>query len=128
MLARGLRPPHEELKKFEKRFKEVLKKDGGGKAGDAACTVYEGALTEGGVRSSLPAGVGALLGKGTYEGSGRAWVDDNGRIVRFESEGKIQIEEKDTTTNLSFSRATEFIDIGKAKFDMPPEVKKLFEE
>ena len=34
----------------------------------------------------------------------------------------------DTTTNLSFSRSTEFTDIGKAKIDMPPEVKKLFED
>ena len=128
IIARGLRPPHEELKKFEKRFKDVRKKDGGGKIGDVSCGVYEGALTEAGVRASLPAGAGALLGKGSYEGTGRAWVDDAGRILRFDSEGKIQIEDKDKTTELSFTRTTEFSDIGKAKVEMPAEVKKLFED
>jgi hypothetical protein len=128
IIARGLRPPHEELKKFEKRFKDVRKKDGGGKVGGVSCTVYEGALTEAGVRASLPAGAGALLGKGTYEGTGRAWIDDTGRILRFDSDGQIQIEDKDKTIDIAFSRTTEFTDIGKARVDMPAEVKKLLED
>jgi hypothetical protein len=41
ILARGLKPPHEELKKIEGRFKELRKKDGVEKVGDIECAVYE---------------------------------------------------------------------------------------
>jgi hypothetical protein len=128
ILARGLRPPHEELKKYEERFKELRKKDGEAKIGDIACVVYEGALTEPGVRGAIPGGLGFLLGKAKCEGTGRAWVGDGGRILRFEVDGKIEIDDKDQTTELKFSRTTEFSEIGKATLEVPAEVKKLFED
>ncbi len=128
IVARGLKAPHEELKKLAERFKEIKKKDGGGKIGEIECSVYEGALTEGGVRGSLPAGVGLLMGKGKFEGTCRVWVGSDGRIAKIEAEGKIQIENKDATTELTFSRTTEFLEIGKATLEMPSEVKNLFEE
>lgn len=127
LIAAGLKPPHEELKKFEGRFKEIRRKDGEEKLGDVSCVVYEGPLTEGGVKSFLPAGVGAMLGKGTYEGTGRAWVAD-GRIIKFTADAKIQIEDKDGTLDLTVSRTAEIQEIGKAAVEMPAEVRKLFED
>jgi hypothetical protein len=127
IIARGLKAPHDELKKFEERFTEI-KKLAAEKIGDAECAVYEGPLTEGGVRGALPAGVGLLLGKGKFEGKCRAWVGPDGRIVRIVSEGKAEIEDKERTMELTFSRTVDYLDVGKAKVEMPPEVKKLFEE
>jgi FAD/FMN-containing dehydrogenase len=127
MVARGLKPPHEELRKFESRFKEIKKRDKTEKIGDLECVVYEGPLTEGGVRAGLPAGVGLLLGKGEYEGTGRAWVGD-GRVVKFEADAKAKLQDKDAVVEVSYKRTTEFSDVGKATIEMPPEVKKLFED
>ena len=79
------------------------------------------------MRASLPAGAGLLLGKGKFEGTGRAWVAGE-RIVKITAEGKIELEEKDGTVELTFSRTTEFTDVGKAVVEIPTEVKKLFEE
>ena len=128
IIARGLKAPHDELKKFEDRFTEIKKLDAAEKIGDAECAVYEGPLTEGGVRGTLPAGVGMLLGKGKFEGKSRVWVGPEGRIVRIVSEGKAEIEDKERTMDLTFSRTIDFLEVGKAKIEMPPEVKKLFEE
>ena len=128
IVARGLKPPHEELKKFEDRFKDLRKKDGVEKIGDAECSVYEGALTESGVRGLVPGGAGVLLGKGTFEGTGRVWVGPEGRIVRFEADCKIQIDQDGAVTDLAIKRTTEFSDVGKATVEMPEDVKKLFDE
>jgi hypothetical protein len=127
MIARGLRPPHEELKKFEDRFKEIKKREAAEKVGEISCAVYEGPLTEAGVRFGLPAGVGFVLGKGEFEGTGRAWVGD-GRILRFEAECRAELEDGEKTVEVKYSRTTEFLKIGKATVEMPAEVKKLFEE
>jgi len=129
VVARGLKPPHEEFRKFEERFKEIRKKDATEKVGDLDCAVYEGPLTENGVRSMLPGGVGVLLGKGTYEGTARAWIGGpEGRIVKFKADCKIEIDDGARTTELTVSRTTEFSDVGAAKVEIPAEVKKLFEE
>jgi len=128
IVARGLKPPHEELKKLEARFKEIKKKPAPEKIGDIECAVYEGALTEGGVKASLPGGVGLLLGKGTFEGTGRAWVGPEGRILRFESDCKIQIEQDGKTSDLAVTRTTEIADVGRATVDMPADVKRLFDQ
>jgi len=127
MVARGLKPPHEEFKKYVARFKEIKKRDGEEKIGEISCVVYEGPLTEGGVRAGLPAGVGLVLPKGEYEGTGRAWVGD-GRILKFEADCKAAVEDSGKTVELTYKRTTEFNDIGKTKVDMPADVKKLFEE
>ena len=127
MVARGLKPPHEELKKYVTRFKEIRRKDGEEKIGETSCVVYEGALTESGVRAGLPAGVGMVLPKGDYEGTGRAWVAE-GRILKFEADCKAKVEDQGKTLELTYKRTTEISNIGKAKVEMPVEVKKLFEE
>lgn len=129
VVARGLKPPHEELKKLEERFKEIKKKEATEKVGDLECSVYEGPLTENGVRAMLPGGVGVLLGKGTFEGTGRVWIGGpEKRIVRFQADCKIEIEDEGRTLEMTVSRTTEFSDVGAAKVEMPSEVKKLFEE
>ena len=126
VVARGLKPPHEELKKFEDRFKEVRKKEGVEKIGDVECAVYEGALTEAGVRGLLPGGAGVFLGKGTFEGTGRVWIGGEGRILRFETNCKIELDQDSSTMELTIKRTTEFAEVGKASVEMPLEVKKLF--
>jgi len=129
MVARGLKPPHEEFKKFEERFKEIKKKDGIEKVGDLECAVYEGPLTENGVRGMLPGGVGVLLGKGTFEGTARVWIGGpDRRIVKLQADCKIGIDDEARTFEMTVSRTTEFSDVGAAKVEMPAEVKKLFEE
>lgn len=129
IVARGLKSPHEELKKIEDRFKEIKKKDGVEKVGEFETAVYEGPLTEAGVRALLPAGVGLLLGKGTFEGTGRIWVGGpEGRILRFESDCKVKVELDGTPVEFAVERLSEFFDVGKAAVEMPGEVRKLFEE
>lgn len=126
MLARTLRPPHEELKKLEERFKEIKKKDGKEKINDQECAVYEGDLTEPGVRAMLPGGAGMLMGPGTFEGRGKVWVNADGNIVRFKADCKIVIKMNDTETEIRVDRTTELTDFGKAKIEVPEAVKKLF--
>ena len=128
MLARGLKPPHDDLKSFEERFKEIQKRDAKEKVGDAECQVYEGPLTEKGIRAMLPAGASLLIGKGTFEGTARVWVGPEGRFVKFEADCKIQVEQDGTTTDLAIKRHVQFVDVGKATVEMPAEVKKLFDE
>jgi len=125
VIARSLRPPHEELKKIEERFKAIKKRDGAEKIAEQDCAVYEGDLTEAGVKAMLPGG--ALLGPGTYEGRAQVWVNPDGKIVKYKADCKMVVKFNENEMEIVVNRTTELTDLGKAKVEMPDAVKKLFD-
>lgn len=135
MMLRQFRAPHEELKDFEKSFKEIKKAEKTEKVGSKNCLVYSGDMTEEGVKASP---LGKMLGQlaqfgggaanAELSGSGRAWIDEAGNLLKFEVTTKVSIEFNGNAVEFVMIRATEITGVGETKVEVPEGVQKALTE
>jgi hypothetical protein len=131
LMMRNVKAPHEELKDFEKGFKELKKDEKTEKVGDRDCTVYGGDLTEEAIKASpLGRTIGQLgqLGGGAgieVTGKGRAWVDAEGNLLKYELVSKISGEFNGNAFEFGMTRGVTISDAGKTKVEIPEALMKL---
>ncbi len=133
MIFRNMKAPHEELKDFEKGFKEIKKDEKTEKVGERDCTVYSGDLSEEGVKNSP---LGRMMGQfGQFggagieiSGKGKAWVDGEGSIAKFELTSRISGEFNGQAFEFSMTRLCDLSEVGKTKVQVPEGVQKLLGE
>ncbi len=125
--ARGMKAPHDWLKKVEDRFVEV-RKSPAEKIGGKDHEVFEGKLSADGVKQLLPGGIGMFLKLTETEGTAKVYVDPDGRIAKFET-GKCKVKGEMNGQEFEFEvkQTWTISGIGEAKIELPADVKKLFE-
>jgi hypothetical protein len=135
MFFNQFKAPHDELRDFEKSLKEVKKAEKPEKVESKECSVYSGDLTDEGVKAS-PLGrmMGQLAqfgGGGTnaeLSGSGRAWIDADGNLLKFEVTTKVSLEFNGNAIEFVMVRATAISGVGETKVEVPEGVQKLLSE
>jgi hypothetical protein len=130
MMLRNMKAPHEELKDFEKLLKETQKEEKADKVGDRECAVYGGELSEEGLKASplgRMAGQFGQFGGGNFEikGKGRAWVDADGNLVKYQLSTVISGDFNGNAFEATMVRASEITEAGRAKVEVPEGVQKL---
>lgn len=115
--VRGARLPHEELAGFDKHLKNVKKAEAKGQA------VYSAELTEDGAKA-LAKPADREIARG---GTAKLWVDDKGRLVRYEVAIKLKGRRGSADVDGEVTKKVAVKDVGAAKVDVPDEVKKLLE-
>lgn len=126
LAIQGVKLPHEELDGFDKHFQSVAKAE----AKENDCTVFSGPLTD-----TAAASLAATGGKGNnkaaaalkYSGTGKLWVDADGRIVKYEVQLKGAGERNGKAIDQSITRTVEITDVGTAKVEVPEGAKKVLE-
>lgn len=128
MMLRNMKAPHEELKDFQKSFKEAKKDEKKDKVGEKDCTVYSGDLSEDGIKASP---LGRMLGQfggaanAEVTGKGKAWIDANGNLVKYELLTKVSAEFNGNAVEFSMTRTSEISGAGRTKLEVPEGVAKL---
>jgi hypothetical protein len=125
MMSGALKAPHEELKDFEKKFKEVKKGERKENVGGKECSVYSGDLTEDAAKEMIPMGRMGGLGGAEITGSAKVWVDGDGVVRKYETVANLSIDFQGNQLELTVTRKTEISEIGSTKLEVPEEVKKL---
>lgn len=124
MMSRAVRAPHEELKEFEKRFKEIKKGDKKSIDGKD-CTPYHGPLSEDGVKDLLPMG---RMGDAELSGDAKLWIDGEGIIRRYEVNVSLSMTFQGNAIDMKISRTIDLTAIGETKVELPREVQDLFNQ
>jgi hypothetical protein len=125
LALQAVRLPHEELEGVDKYFQTVEKAE----AKENDCTVYSGALAET-AAASLASGGAKTANKAAalkYSGTGKVWVNADGRIVKYEFKIKAAGERNGKTIDQSIDRTVEISDVGSAKVEIPEGAKKALE-
>ncbi len=125
LALQAVKLPHEELDGCDKHFQSVEKAE----AKENECTVFSGPLTE-----TAAASLASTGGKGNkaaaalrYSGTGKLWVNADGRIVKYEFQIKATGERNGKAIDQSIARTVELTDLGTAKVEIPEGAKKLLE-
>jgi len=125
LAIQGVKLPHEELDGCDKYFESVAKAE----AKENDCTVFSGPLTV-----TAAASLASTGGKGTnkaaalkYSGTGKLWVNADGRIVKYEFQIKGTGERNGKAIDQSITRTVELTDVGSAKVEVPEGAKKALE-
>jgi hypothetical protein len=115
--VRGARLPHEELALLQKHLRDVKKVEEKGQ------TIYRGDLAEEGARLLAKTEDRDVARRGTV----RLWVDDKGRLERYEIVIRLRGKRGNAEVDGESSRTVTLKDIGATKVDVPDEAKKLLE-
>jgi len=114
--------PHEELEGFEKNFEKVEK----AAEKDKDCTVWSGPLTPSAARTLVSTGSKAEgKSNGTYSGTAKVWVNDQGLIVRIEIASHMKGETKKGPVETDLTKTVQFSEQGAAKVEVPEGAAKL---
>jgi hypothetical protein len=116
--------PHEELEAFDKYFQTVAKAE----AKENDCAVFSGPLTETAAASLGSTGnkqAGKLNLK--FAGTGKVWVNADGRIVKYEVDIKATGDRNGKAIDQTIKRTVEITDAGSAKVEVPEGAKKALE-
>lgn len=128
--SRAVQPPSNDLSDLGKKLAKAKKKDKTEKVGDAECTIYEGELTEDAaeeiVKDSMPMGKMMKMGGGdvTHTGTLKAWVDGDGRIVKYEVSGKMTASIQGMELEMGTTKTVTLSGIDKTKVEIPEEAQK----
>ena len=115
--VRGARLPHEELAVLQKHLRDVKKSD------DKGQTMYRGDLAEEGAR-----GLAKTEDRDVTRGAtAKLWVDDKGRLVRYEVTIRLKGRRGNVEVNGETTKTVTLKDVGATKVDVPDEAKKLLE-
>jgi hypothetical protein len=125
LALQAVKLPHEELDGFDKYFQSIAKAEQ--KEND--CAVFSGPLTD-----TAAASLSATGAKGNkaaaalkFSGTGKVWVNADGRIVKYEVQIKGTGERNGKTVDQSIHRTVELTDLGSAKVEIPEGAKKALE-
>jgi hypothetical protein len=126
--SRPPRLPHEDLAGWPQGVTSVRRTD----AKEAEGRVYELEFTPEAARDL----VSSLFPMGKYmeripldpaTGSGRAWIDDSGRLTKMELVIKVGTSIQGTVVQLSATRTTTLSEFDAAKVEIPADAKKVLE-
>lgn len=118
----GIRLPHEELDGFEKSFEKIEK--AAEKEGN--CTIWTGTLTPTAAHTLVSTGSKAE-GKinGTYAGTAKIWVSDEGVIVKYEIRSHLKGENKKGPVEEDITKTVEITQPGSTRVEVPEGAAKL---
>lgn len=123
-LNRGLKPPHEQLKDFEKKLKDGIEKKGTEKVEGEDCDVYEGELTEKAIRSLMRDRAG-ILEQAEVSGKARVWIDGEGNVRQVETVIAIAMELQGNPLEMTVTGRTTLSKFNDTRIETPAEVRKL---
>jgi hypothetical protein len=131
-LMAQIKAPHEEMEGFEKRFKEIERTSETERIGREDARLFRGPLTDQGVKDSLPFkdlmdGILRWIPNAKIEGKAKAWVGENGKILKFEIDTSLVGDFNGAEFEVTFLRTVELSDLNDAKPEIPDEAKKILE-
>ncbi len=131
--SRAVGAPGADLADLGKKIAKAKKTDKTDKIGEADCSVYEGELTEEAaeemVKDSMPMGrFMKQAGEVTHTGTIKAWVDGDGRIVKYEINAKMSASIQGMDLEMGSTKTVTLSGIDKTKVEIPEEAKKALEK
>lgn len=131
-LMSQIKAPHEEMDGFETRFKEIERTSETERIGREDARLFRGPLTDQGVKDSLPFkdlmdGILRWIPNAKIEGKAKAWVGENGKILKYEIETWLIGDFNGAEFEVTFIRTVELSDLNDTKPEIPEEARKLIE-
>lgn len=132
--SRAVTTPTGDLADLGKKISKAKKKEAAEKVGDAECAVYEAELTEaaaeGIVQDSMPMGRMMKMGGGevTHTGTLKAWVDGEGRIVKYEVTGKMSMSVQGMDLDMSSTKTVTLSGFDRTRVEIPEDARKALGE
>jgi hypothetical protein len=127
--SRAVRSPHLDFKDFGSKIAKA-KKSKRDMVGETACDLYEVEFTEDAAKEiltdMLPWGnMMGMMPDTEITGSAKVWIDDDGRILKYESKGSLSANAGGMDLEMSASRTVTFSNFDETKVEIPEDVKKL---
>jgi hypothetical protein len=131
--SRTVAVPAADLTDLGKKLAKVKKSEKKETLGETECSVYEGELTDEAaeelVKDAMPMGrFMKQAGEVTHTGKMKAWVDSEGRIVKYEVKGTMSASLQGMELEMSSTKAVTLSGIDSTKVELPAEAKKALEK
>ncbi len=120
--------PHDELKDVDTKLSTAKKSAMNEKVGEIDCAVYECELTEDAARENAP--MGRFLDRipdAQVTGTLKAWVDGEGRLVKFQLTVKVAASFQGNDFEISTVRTVSLSKFGETKVTIPDDAKAVLE-
>lgn len=131
-LMAQIKAPHEEMDGFEKRFREIERTSETERIDREDARLFRGPLTDQGVKDSLPFkdlmdGILRWIPNAKIEGKAKAWVGENGKILKYEVETSLVGDFDGADFEVTFIRTVVLSDLNDTTPEIPEEAKKIIE-